>query len=313
MSINIVNFFYRVKNYFIPNSKRNLDITKINKTQLSFPASKFTSIPKVINTEEEAIQFAETHYFLPKNFIHRKGCDTSLNNLTTDNQRVELEIKKDINSFFQTENKNKILYNKDEVIDELNDQIKYHSEILIKTKNNSSLTSSLSSNNSSFSQICLDIPRIKIFVKNKENEPVRLRYIPDIDEHLGELPPSHISHICNIANQAHLAEGYFEATKRIRKSQSEFLFQDTGKSSITINILDNNSYQVTSEGYFNLINTKTEEKVNNSEVIAKTTTHFTFDEQDKLIAEKQDKLTLKIKIETNPSRLSLNNIKPIVI
>ncbi|CAB5703348.1 Uncharacterised protein [Providencia rettgeri] len=50
MSINITNFFNRVRNYFIPNSKRNLDITKINKTQLSLPASKFNSIPKVINT-----------------------------------------------------------------------------------------------------------------------------------------------------------------------------------------------------------------------------------------------------------------------
>lgn len=306
MSINIVNFFYRVRNYFIPNSKRNLDITKINKTQLSFPASKLNSIPKVINTEEKAIQFAETHYSLPKNFIRRKGCDTSLNNLTKDNQRVELKIEKDIESFFQKESKNKILYNKDEIIDGLNEQIKYHNEVLEKLKNNLIPSSQLTKKYSSLHQICLDIPRVKIFVKNKENEPVRLRYIPDIDEHLGELPPSHISHICNIANQAHFAEGYFEATKMLKKSQSEFLFQDKGKSSITINILDNNSYQVTSEGYFNLINTNTEEKVNNSKVIAKTTTHFTFDEQDKLIAGKQDKLTLKIKIDTHPHDLKMS-------
>ncbi|MEX6037783.1 hypothetical protein [Providencia hangzhouensis] len=289
MSINITNFFNRVRNYFIPNSKRNLDITKINKTQLSLPASKFNSIPKVINTEEEAIQFAETHYFLPENFIHRKGCDTSLNNLTTDNQRVELKIKKDINSFF-------------------NSKIKYYSETLTKVNNNLIPSSQPTKKHSSLNQIGLDIPRMNIFVKNKDNNPTKLQSIIDINKYLGKLPPSHICHICNIANQAHLAEGTIKASEMISKTQSEFLFQDHGKSSIMINILDNNSYQVKSEGYFNLINTKTGKKVNNSEVIAETTTHFTFDEQDKLIAEKQDKLTLKIKIETNPPHLSLDSI-----
>lgn len=272
MSIDIANFFNRVRNYFIPKNKRNFDINKVINLNSLLPYLIKNKSWFYITEEKEAINFARKHYYLPLFSSSKKICHISFDNISNENQVINLEIKQDINPFFVIENK-----------------IRSSGYIELEE--------------SHFKQIASDIPRMNILIKNQQDNPIELQSIMDIKKYLGKLPPSHICHICNIANQAHLAEGTIKASKMIRKTQSEFLFQDHGKSSIMINILDNNSYQVISEGYFNLVNTKTGKKVNNSEVIAETTTHFTFDEQDKLIAEKQDKLTLKIKIETNPPQL----------
>ena len=306
MSSKIVNFFYHALHYFRPNKKRNINISQVNNINnlLPVPRSLREQIKNIPITEIiPAINFVGKHFKLPERFYFRKNCDTRIENLSYNNQKIVLNINNKIESYFDSDfiSDKKIIHNRDELISELNYQISMqNNDNFIKTENNELSIVKSKKSKSCFHQIGIDLNRMNIKVKINKNKAIRLNEINDLNEKFYHIPPSHISHICNTANQSHLANAYFEVVGMIKNNNDEYLSQKENSSSILIEVLEANHYQVTSECVFNLINIKTNNPIRNTEIATKTITKFKIDDIGNLTPEINDRLIIDIKMETNP-------------
>ncbi len=306
MSSKIVNFFYSALHYFRPKQKSNINIFQVKNINDLLPAprslreqTKNTPITEII----PAINFVGKHFKLPERFYFMKNCDARIKNLSRNNQQINLNIDKKIESYFNGNliNDKNIIHNRYELIPELNHQISMqNNDNFIKTKNNELTIVKSEKSKSCFYQISIDLSRMNINIQINKNKIIRLKEINDIYDKFYNISPSHISHICNTANQSHLANAYFEVVGMIKNNNDEYLSQKENSSSILIKVLEANHYQVTSECIFNLINIKTNNPIRNTEVATKTITKFKIYDAGKLIPELNDRLIIDIKMETNP-------------
>ncbi|EDU60842.1 hypothetical protein GKR72_00345 [Providencia stuartii] len=310
----IKNPFYSLTSWLNNDHTHESKIAKVKNNDHSFPV-KTSKINQAENThwqpkitdEESAIDFINQYFHLPENIANKPDTKLSLKSLSLDNQKVTIEFNKEISSYFNEENQGKtdILMTQNELIAALNYQIRRwgKGDEIIEDEN-SKITIKSEDKISCLEQISRDIGAMKIIFKSENGSLIVLDSINDIYYAFKKLPPEHISHLCNIANQKHILNAYIDIYNTNQNRDKINISQRENKGTVQIEITEN-GYLITSHCRYQLEQIEPQRLISGSIIEIKRATCFNVNKDHTLKFDNLDKLTIKIELETNPALIKI--------